>query len=141
MSAIFNIGKNEIIIIYNPDKFRDREALGYVKSIKDYSVKEIDVTKDQITEQQYMDLTYRLKIQPIDLFDRHSDLYKKNYKGVKLTRGDIIKAVKQTPSLLNTPIVVYHDNAYFVKSPYDFVKKGMNVKGINPEIDKLNKED
>jgi arsenate reductase-like glutaredoxin family protein len=129
-----------MIFIYNADKFRDREALGYAKSIKDYSVKEIDVSSDQITEQQFLDLTYRLKIPPVDLFDTQSDPYKKNFKGVKLTKEDIVKAVKRTPSLLKTPIAVYQDTAYFVKSPYDFVKKGMKVKGIQPDIDKLNKE-
>ncbi len=139
MNAMMEIKDNEVLFIYNSDKFRDREALGYAKAIKKYKLKELDVKKDNITEQQFLDLTYRLKIPPIDLFDEQSQTYQENMKGVKLDKEDIVKAVKRTPSLLKTPILVLQDDAFFVESPYALVRKGLVEEGIKPDVDKVNK--
>lgn len=136
MDAMFDIEKNEMLFIYNEKKFRDREALGYVESIKDFKVKEIDVYRDKITEQQYMDLASRLNVAPNELFDKLSDEFKEKYAGAELSEDDVLKILKHTPSILRTPIAVYHDKAYFVQSPYDFVKTGLAFKGIDPEMSK-----
>jgi len=141
MDAIFDIEKDEMIFIYHEKKFRDREALGYVQSIKDYKVKEINVYKDKITEQQFMDLANRLNVQPKELFDKQSDDYKEKYTGTELSKDDVLKILKHTPSILKTPIAVYHDKAYFVQSPYDFVKTGLAFNGIDPEMSEGEYED
>ncbi len=137
---MLEVKKGELVFIYNANVFRDREALGYAKSLKDFKIKEIDVSKEQLTEQQYMDLTYRLKIPPDDLFNKQSDVYHNEYAGVALSKTDILKAVKTTPSLLRTPIAVFEDTAYFVSSPYDFVKKGMRVEGVKKRMEEKNKD-
>lgn len=137
MDAIFDIEKDEMIFIYNDKKFRDREALGYVKSIKDYKVKEIDVFREKITEQQFMDIANRLNVVPRELFDHKSEMYREKYEGVELSKDDILKILKHNSSIVRTPIAVYHSLAYFVQSPYDFVKAGLAFKGIDPEMDEF----
>jgi arsenate reductase len=134
MDAMFDIEKDELLFIYNEKKFRDREALGYVESIKDYSVKVINVIKDKITEQQYKDLSDRLDVEPHELFDQQSDEYKEKYADADLSNSDILVALKHSPFLLKTPIAVYQDKAYFVQSPYDFVKTGLAFKGIDSDM-------
>jgi arsenate reductase-like glutaredoxin family protein len=134
MDAIFDIEKNEMVLIYNENKLRDRVTLGYVKSIKDIKVKEINVYKDKITEQQFMDIARRLNVNPAELFDRQSEEYREKYADTKLSKDDVLKILKHNSSILRTPIAMYHDQAYFVQSPYDFVKTGLAFKGINPEM-------
>lgn len=140
MDVMLDVEKNELLFIYNSNKLRDRRALGYAKALKDYKLKEIDLSKEKLTGQQFMDLTYRLKVPPLDLFDKQADTFMQNLKGVKLSKEDILKTVKHTPSVVKTPIAVFYNKAYFVSSAYDFVKQGLEVEGINPEVDELNRD-
>ncbi|MBR9999978.1 MAG: hypothetical protein KFF73_13455 [Cyclobacteriaceae bacterium] len=133
MNTIFDIKENEIVFIYNSDRFRDREARGYMKSVEDYKVREIDISKDQVTETQLMDISDRLEISPAQLLDTHSDEYVNAYGDADLEKEDIIKSIRQKPALLNTPIALYRHKAYFVQTPYDLVRKGLTDKGIDPE--------
>lgn len=140
MDPMLEVKKGELTFIYNSDIFRDREALGYATSLKDHKVREVDVAKEQLTEQQLMDLAYRLDKSPEDLMDKQSSPYKKEYAGKNLDEEDILKSIRRTPHLLKTPIAVFHDKAYVVASPYDFVKKGMRVEGIKERVDEKNKD-
>ena len=133
MNTVFDIKKNEIVFIYNADKFRDREARGYLKSVQDYKIREIDISRDQVTETQLMDVADRLEITPAQLMDKQSDVYVNEYRNKDLGKEDILKAIRQKPSLLHTPIALYMDKAYLVKTPYDLVKKGMTPKGVDPD--------
>jgi arsenate reductase-like glutaredoxin family protein len=133
MNTILEINKNEVVFIYNSEKFRDREALGYIKSVKDYKVKEIDISRNQLTETQLMDVADRLEASPAQLMDKHSDVYVNEYKEKNLGKEDVLTAIRQKPDLLQTPIALYSDKAYLVKTPYDLVKKGMSPKGIDPD--------
>jgi arsenate reductase-like glutaredoxin family protein len=133
MNTIFEIKENEIIFIYNSEKFRDREAYGYIKSVKDYKVKEIDLSRDQVTETQLLDVADRLEVSPAQLMDKQSDVYVNEYKDKDLGTEDVLTAIRQKPDLLHTPIALYSDKAYLVKTPYDLVKKGMSPKGLDPD--------
>ena len=66
---MIKVKKNEILFIYNTDKFRDREALGYVSALNNPRVKNIDVKKDPLTMQQIGDVAMSMGVKPEQLLE------------------------------------------------------------------------
>jgi arsenate reductase len=93
-----------------------------------------------ITEQQLMDIADRLDMEPFDLINGQTDEFRNHFASKNLTNEDILKVIKNNPSLLRTPIAILKDDAYFVSSPYEFVKKGLIVEGIQSRVDEKNKD-
>jgi arsenate reductase-like glutaredoxin family protein len=119
------IAENELLFIYNSRSVNDRIALGYIKPINTYVVKEIDLQKDSLTETQLKEVANRLEISTGDLIDKKSDNYKNNFAKGDFTEEDLLTALKQEPDLMRTPIALFHQGGDFVESKYDFMKKDM----------------
>lgn len=130
------IEKNEILFIYNPSDFLEREAFGYAKALKNFVIKEFDVLKDHFTQQQIVEISNRLNVSITELIDVQ---YLEQHKSISdLSSEDLLTYIQNNLSILNTPIALYHDSAEFVKSPYNFIKKDLAIKGVqsinaNPE--------
>lgn len=138
-NAIMEVKPNEILFIYNSNQHLDKKGLGYVHSLKHYKVKDIDISQDSLTEQQYAELALKMNIEPGDLADKKSSKYKENLDASDLSKEDILIALKNNPNLVKTPIVVYHDRAEFVGSGYQFVRQDMATSEI--KMDSANKEE
>lgn len=123
-----NVEKNEILLIYNSGLLIDRQAFAYAKSLKDHQMKDIDLNQDQLTETQIKELSQKMGIEPKELIDKQSTEYLKYFSTTELTDNSTLKALKQNPAMMKTPIAIYHDRAEFVGTPYEFIKKDMNVK-------------
>lgn len=119
-----NITDNEMLLIYNSEKLSDRKALGYAKSLREYSVKERDISRDALTETQLKEVANRLGVTPTELIDRESDVFQDKFRSASVSENDLLIALKNEPELLRTPIALYAERAEFV-DPYAFVKRGM----------------
>jgi len=116
------ISKNEILFIYNSNDLNDRQALGYAKSLPNHKVKEFDLQKNKFTELQVEQVAHMLEVDPVSLIDNRSDVYKKTYSEVDLTRNDALKAMACKPELIKTPIAVYNDQAKPINSPFQMME-------------------
>lgn len=120
------IAENEILFIYNSQKLSDRQALGFINCLPRWKIKEVDLAKERLTELQLHQLADMLNVQPKEIVDKSSDLYKKMYSGANLSGQDTITALSQNPELTKTPIAVFHNHAKNLGSPYQVVKWDMN---------------
>src|SRR5690606_27466077 len=133
------ISDNEMMFIYNSGIQTDRVGLGYAKAVPGYVLKEHDTRKEVFTETQLKEIASKLKVEPIDLIDRRSDLYLQKYKDKALRENDVLTVLKHEPDMMRTPIVLYRDSGEFVGSKYEFVKKGMAPPDTHPP--QANKEE
>ena len=124
------IESNEILLIYDSNDLQDREALGYAQTLQHHKLKELDVSKETLTELQLEILSDKFGAKPRDLIDKTSEYYKEHYADKDVDREDILKIIKNNPGLLNTPIAVYKGKAHFLDSPYDFIRKDLGNSGI-----------
>lgn len=127
------ITDNEMMFIYNSGIQTDRVALGYAQAVPGYVLKEHDTRKEQFTELQIKEIATKLKVQPIDLVDKRSDLYLGKYKDTELSENDVLTVLKHEPGIMRTPIVLYHDTGEFIGSKYEFVKRGMAPPDTHPD--------
>lgn len=133
------ISDNEMMFIYNSGIQTDRVALGYAKAVPGYVLKEHDTRREGFTELQLKEIATKMKVQPIDLVDRRSDLYLQKYKDAELSENDVLTVLKHEPGIMRTPIVLYRDRGEFVDSKYEFVTRGMAPPDTHP--DQANKEE
>jgi arsenate reductase-like glutaredoxin family protein len=122
-----NVKKNELLLIYNSALLMDRQAFAYAKSLKDHQLKDIDLKQDQLTETQIMQLAQKMGIEPDELIDKKSAHYLKYYSTTDLTESSTLKALRQNPGMMKTPIAVYHDHAEIIGTPYEFIKNDMDM--------------
>lgn len=77
---MFELGKNEIKFLYNGDKLEDREAFAYVLTLHKHVINELDVSKNEMTPTQLLELAKKLNKSIIDLFDKKSDFLRQTFK-------------------------------------------------------------
>jgi arsenate reductase-like glutaredoxin family protein len=118
-----NVAKKELLLIYNSAQIKDREAYAYAKSLKDHKLKKIDLKNDSLTSTQLKQITQYLDVTPNELVDRKSPKYLKYFSGTSMSDKNTLKALKQNPGMIKTPIAVYHDSADFISTPYEFIKQ------------------
>lgn len=97
-------------IYHNPRCSKSREGL---QLLEDSGV-EFDVVKyldDKLSFQQLTEVIGKLGIQPIELVRKTEAIWKENYKGKDLSKGDIVKAMVEHPKLIERPIVVTENGA------------------------------
>lgn len=126
------IKENEILYLYNSNLLFDRQNLGYLLSLKDHVIKDVDVKEDTISEQQLKNIAYKLNVSVDKMIDTKSMEYRNMVKEKDLDEEDVLTAIKKNPNLLRTPIAIYKDKAFLVNSAYDFVNHDMAVSGITP---------
>ena len=120
------IMENEMLFIYNSNSVKDKVALGYVKPTTEYKVKEFNIRQETLTETQLKEIADRLSVQPKDLMDSSSSIYMDKYANANLSEQDILIALKHEPDLMRTPIALYKNEAHFVGSKYEYVKKDLS---------------
>lgn len=129
--------EKEIILIYNSNKQRDKEAMGYAKSLENHKLNERDISKSNLTEKQWAEIAIELKTEVSDLVDTNSEKYLTDLKDGKYSDDQLLKLMVQNPEIIQTPIALLKDRAFVVKSQYSFVNEDLNIDGI--QSDKGNK--
>ncbi len=125
--------KNEIKIIYNSSHLEDKRAIGYAEALKDHKLLTIDVQNEHITETQLAELAKMLGVDIQDLADQESGLYKDQFANRSFEDEEFLKALAQNLEMLNTPIALMDERAFFVTSSYDFIKQDMGTKNVADE--------
>jgi arsenate reductase len=120
------IMENEMLFIYNSNSMEDKVALGYVKPTTKYKVKEFNVSQETFTELQLKEIADRLEVEPKDLMDTKSSIYKDKYATTNLSQQDDLVALKNEPDLMRTPIALYQNEGQLVDTKYVYMKKDMD---------------
>ena len=133
----------ELTLIYHSEKSDDKKARGYVQSLRDVTIKTLDLAKESMTETQLAQLADKIEI-PIEelidvTYDERPDTGGNKDGLKKMDRTEILIMIKQNPKLLSTPILVIGDRAYKYGSAYNLIKDNMdegiktNSKSVNAE--------
>lgn len=124
---------NEIILIYNSNKQRDKEAMGYAKSLENHKLNERDISKSNLTERQWAEIAEEMDVSIRKLVDNNSEKYLTELKDGDYSDEELLKLMVQNPEIIQTPIALLKDRAFFVKSQYSFVKEDLNIDGIQSD--------
>jgi len=117
--------KNEILLIFDSNDFQNRETKGYASALSDHKIKEIDLSKDSLTEKQIGQLSEMLGgINAI--INKNKAKFQDQFANSDLDDADWLKLLSQNQDLIQSPIALYPNKAEFIKSPYDFLRKDMN---------------
>ena len=111
----------EVTIIYNFEERQGREAITYGKQIAEH-VREVDISKDPLTELQMAELLMKLDVKVEDIIDRTSTLYQDKYEGVDMEEQDWLGVLKRNPELMKTPIGILGNRAVICENPNDILK-------------------
>ena len=106
----------EVTIIYNFEQRQGREAVAYGKEIAAH-VREIDISKDPLTERQMAELLMKLDLKVEDIIDRTSTIYHEKYEGVDMEEQDWLGVLKRNPELMKTPIGILGNRAVVCERP------------------------
>ncbi len=134
----------ELTLIYHSEKSDDKKARGYVQSLRDVTIKTLDVAKEPITETQLAQLADKIEMPVQDLiditYDERPDT-ENNKEGLKeMDPTEILVMIKQNPKLLCTPILVIGDRAYKYGSAYHLIKDKME-EGVRTSSNAVNIEE
>jgi arsenate reductase-like glutaredoxin family protein len=134
----------ELTLIYHSEKSDDKKARGYVQSLRDVTIKTLDLAKESMTETQLAQLADKIEI-PIEelidvTYDDRSDTAANKEGLKKMDRTEILTMIKQNPKLLSTPILIIGDRAYKYGSAYHLIKDNMD-EGIKTTSKSVNAEE
>jgi arsenate reductase (glutaredoxin) len=117
----------ELTLIYNSEKHDDRLARGYVESLKGFTIKTLDLSKEKITETQLAEVADKMNVGIEELLDpTYDDHISVHKEGLKLMdRQSMLTLMVHDPKLINTPIAIIGKRAYKFGSGYAFIKEKM----------------
>jgi len=128
---MFELEKNEIKFLYNGKKLEDREAYAYVLTLHRHVINELDVSKNDMTPTQVLELAKKLNKRIIDLFDKKSDYFKENIQGKEIDETDLLIVLIKEKSALKTPILISANGAKVLEYPRDTIKVDMVFNEIS----------
>lgn len=111
----------EVTIIYNFEERQGREAVAYGKQVAEH-VREVDISKDPLTERQMAELLIKLDLPVETLIDKTSTIYHEKYEGTDMEEQDWLGVLKRNPELMKTPIGILGNRAVICESPGDILK-------------------
>ncbi|ELR73190.1 hypothetical protein C900_05239 [Fulvivirga imtechensis AK7] len=122
--------ENEILLIYNSEKYEDRKAKGYADTMKDHALNERDISKNNLTETQIAEIARDMNVDMSVLIDKNSDTYLHHLKDKGFAEAELTKLMVKNPDLIKTPIAYIGSRAFFVGSAYDFVNADFDIEGV-----------
>ncbi|MTI20015.1 hypothetical protein E1176_03175 [Fulvivirga sp. RKSG066] len=125
--------ENEILLFYNSNKQTDKEIKGYAESAGSHKLNDRDVSKANLTERQLAEVASDLGVAVNDLLDKHDEKYMSDIKGGNYSDDELLKLMKQNPSLIKTPIAYMDGKTFFVDSQYRFVKEDIDIEGVKSD--------
>ncbi|SHM93727.1 Arsenate reductase, glutaredoxin family [Cyclobacterium lianum] len=122
---MFELGKNEIKFLYNSNKLEDKEAYAYALTLHKHVINELDISKNDMTPTQILELANRLSKRVIDLFDKDSEVFKNNVHGKDIEESDLLTLLIKEKSAMKTPILISDERAGILEYPRDTIKMDM----------------
>ena len=124
---------NEIILIYNSEKQKDKEVLGYAKSIKDHKLNETDISKSMLTERQIAEIASDLDKKIEEMVEASHAKYKTIIKDKSFSEEELLKLLKENPELLKTPVAYIDKKVFMVNSQYELINEGLEIEGVKSQ--------
>ena len=117
ISMSLALNSNEYLLVYNSSDIQDREAAGYLRTLRSISINEQDISRDMLTETQLVEAANMLDVDITKLLrtDKKID--------DDFTSEEILKLLRTQPELLNTPFVLSRERSFFVDSPLNLIKE------------------
>ncbi|PRY86978.1 arsenate reductase family protein [Mongoliibacter ruber] len=125
---MFELEKNEIKFLYNGNNQKDKEAYAYVLTLHKHKINELDVSKNDLTPTQLVELAAKMKMRIIDLFDKKSDYFKENIEGNEIEEEDLLDILIKEKSALKTPIIISKGIIKIIDYPRDTINLDMTFK-------------
>jgi hypothetical protein len=120
------LNKNELILIYNSENIKEREALAYAKSLKNYHLREIDLTHDGISPSQLRFVQQHLDIPVADLIKE--PLNEENTEDWRnMNMNDLLEWLSKKIEMIHTPIALWEDEGKILIDKYSLVSEGMEL--------------
>lgn len=101
-------------IYHNPKCTKSREGLEFLKS-KNVDFEVIEYLKNPLTEKELENLLMLLNLKPFDIVRTQEELYKTEFKNLKLSDAEWIKIMVQNPKLIQRPIVMKNHKAVLAR--------------------------
>jgi len=111
------LNSNEYLLIYNSKDLLDREAAGYLRTLKSVKINEQDISKNMLTKTQLVEASRKLDVELMDLLDADKKI------DDEFSSEEILKLLKNQPSLLNTPFILSPKRSFFIDSPRYLIKE------------------
>lgn len=112
--GVFNDHKREIICIYNSTNYTDKQTLAYLQATKK-SLLPIDISKEQITGTQWVEISKRLHTNLKQLVDTSKVDNTVSIDG----QQDCITLLNKQPNALNGAVVLTKNKIKQIKNPSD----------------------
>jgi arsenate reductase-like glutaredoxin family protein len=125
---MFDLEKNEIKFLYNSNSLQDKEAYGYVLTLHNHKINELDISKNDITPTQFSELAKKMNVRIIDLFDQKSEYFKKNIEGKGIKDEELLAILAKEKSALKTPIFVSEKMVKVIEYPRNIISMDMTFK-------------
>lgn len=135
---MFDLEKNEIKFLYNSNSLSDKEAYGYVLTLENYKINELDVYNNDLTPTQLSELAKKMNVKVIDLFDEKSDFFKENIKGKDISDHDLLDILVEEKSALKTPILITNSSVKVIEYAREIISMDLAFKETKFK-DELNK--
>ncbi len=103
-------------IYHNPRCRKSRETL-FIINKKKIDVNIVEYLKYPPTKKEIKDIIDMLNIPALDLVRKEEKLFKKDYKGVKLSTNEWIDVLHKNPILIQRPIVIKDSMAIIGRPP------------------------
>ncbi|NJX15077.1 arsenate reductase family protein [Tamlana crocina] len=110
--GVFSDDSREITCVYNSEDYNDAQTLGYLQASKK-SLQAIDISKQQLTGTQWVELCSRLGAQLQDIINE------KEVEGdlSNFDNDDCITILRENPKALNGAIVFTRHKAKQIQNP------------------------
>jgi arsenate reductase len=113
--------KNDLILLYNGDNAKDRKTLAYAHTITS-RINRQEVNSVRISETLFSLMMKELNIDAKNIVNKADPYYQANYRGRDLSSNDWHSVLTKRPSLLRSPVAMYHGRAVICNTPTDILK-------------------
>jgi arsenate reductase-like glutaredoxin family protein len=121
----------EMTLIYHSEKSGDRKTRAYVETLKQYTVKTLDLKYQKLTETQLAKISDKMKLSAA------SDLIDKSYASSaqweqlsQMKDDDLVIALVHQPVLIKTPILIIGSHAAQYDSADGLLKANSSSDGV-----------
>ena len=123
------IKHNELVFIYNKQRFKEKEAYAYAKSLQHYNLRDVDVSEESFTPTQLAFIKEHCRCDYHDMvrppLNTESEVDWKN-----LNESDFLEWLSSHPTWMKTPIVLWKDRGKILKNKYNLVNEGLELNHV-----------
>jgi len=116
----------ELTLIYHSEKAEDKKARAFIETVKEYTIKTLDLNRDHLTETQLAEIADKMNVDIKMLFD---DTYRDRFSSRSkvdihsASDSDLLTILIQEPILINTPITIIGKKAYLYASANELLTR------------------